>query len=294
MSGTCGKVVGVMGPYEKAFEALLGRIRVRADGEQVLLSVSNLLLPSSSGEGSDQLAFLVFDDLFEKGALENPVLEKGTSTVFRASESFAKQFKKLMATQEGQAVEEEIDQSDLQLGWRSLKNSKLAHLLTSNMFTFKKPAELLLGEENRLERSLLPHLPKVLTSPYDNELSASLICMQSEFDRSVHSVAAEPTYKGKNLILISGLNIDVSPAQDLEEAFPATMFLPWAAYVQLADGKRHVVEQQELVSELFSRSTDNPDELDIENSINELFERKRRRITFYDSYTNKKKAAQVL
>jgi len=297
MSGTCGKVVGVLGPYVKAYHGLLARIRVRVEGEEVLISLSRVLLPSEeTTEGGMQIQ-LRFDELFEQGALDNPVVAQSTSSVYRASPSFARKFKEVMAAQEFEDMvnsETDTDAKRVSLGWLSLKNPKLSSLLTSDMFFFKNPAAELQGEEHRLERSLLPNLPKVLTSPYDNELSASLICMQSEFDRSVHSVAAEPSYKGKNLMLISGLNIDVSPDEELTEAFPTTMFLPWAAYVQSQDGSRRVIEQSELVSELFSQSTENPDAIDMEESIKQLFVRKRSRITFFDSNTNKKKAAQVL
>eukprot|EP00930_Biecheleria_cincta_P013382 TRINITY_DN1195_c0_g2_i1.p1 TRINITY_DN1195_c0_g2~~TRINITY_DN1195_c0_g2_i1.p1 ORF type:complete len:539 (-),score=107.82 TRINITY_DN1195_c0_g2_i1:79-1659(-) len=297
MSGTCGKVVGVLTPYVKAYEALLARIRVRVEGEQVLIALSRVLLPSEEPEGGGVRIHLRFDQLLEEGALDNPVLPQSTSSTYRASPAFAEKFKEFLAAHASEdltASEPDADASKISSGWLSLKNPKLSGLLTADMFAFKKPQEELRGEEHRLERALLPNLPKVLTSPYDNELSASLICMQSEFDRSVHSVAAEPSYKGKNLILISGLNIDVSPEQDLTEAFPTTMFLPWAAYVQLQDGSRRVVEQSELVSELFSQSTENPDAIDMEESIRQLFVRKRSRITFFDTNTNKKKAAQVL
>eukprot|EP00930_Biecheleria_cincta_P013375 TRINITY_DN1195_c0_g1_i3.p1 TRINITY_DN1195_c0_g1~~TRINITY_DN1195_c0_g1_i3.p1 ORF type:complete len:501 (-),score=100.70 TRINITY_DN1195_c0_g1_i3:199-1701(-) len=288
MSGTCGKVVGVLQPYIDTYNALLGRIRVKVEGEEVLISLSRLLLPSDERSDEDLSISLQFDELLEEGALQNAYLKQSSSSIFRASASFANKFKQIMSS------EELSDEGGVEGGWYSLKNPKLTHLLTPDMFTFVKAPEKLQGEEHRLERSLLPNLPKVFTSPYDNELSASLICMQSEFDRSVHSVAAEPAYKGKNLMLISGLNIDVSPAQELQEAFPTTMFLPWAAYVQLKDGSRRVIEQSELVSELFSHSTENEDAIDMEESIRELFVRKRSRITFFDSNTNKKKAAQVL
>lgn len=283
MSGTCGKMVGVMGPFIQAYHGLLGRIRARVEGEQVVISVSRELLPSQ--DPLEDGIFLRFEKLLAKGALDDPVLRRSVTCVFPASDSFADEFIDLMRTE---------DFFDREFDWHSLRDPKLSHLLKEDMFGFKKNPESLLGEEHRLERSLLPNLPRVLTSPYDNELSASLICMQSEFDRSVHSVAAEPSYKGKNLMLITGLNIDISPAQDLEEAFPQTIFLPWAAYVQLRDGSQRVIQQLDLISELSAQPTDNPDAINLETSITELFVRKRRRITFFDSTTKTKKAAQVL
>lgn len=283
MSGTCGKMVGVMGPYIKAYHDVLGRVRARFDGEQVVISVSRELLPSQ--DPMEDGIFLKFDSLLAEGALDNPALRRSVTSVFPASDSFADEFIDLMRTE---------DFWDREFDWHSLQNPKLSHLLKEHMFGFKKNPESLLGEEHRLERALLPNLPRVLTSPYDNELSAALICMQSEFDRSVHSVAAEPSYKGKNLMLITGLNIDISPAQDLEEAFPQTLFLPWSAYVQLRDGSQRVVQQLDLISQLSAQPIENPDAIDLEQSITELFVRKRRRITFFDSTTNTKKSAQVL
>lgn len=286
MSGTCGKVVGVLTPYVNAYQTLLGQVRVRVEGEQVLIGLSRLLLPSPEKSDQGISISLRFDQLLEEGALENPVVKRSTSSTFRASAAFARKFQQLIATE---GFEEKYFDDG-----QSLANPKLTQLLTADMFVFVRPAEELQGEEHRLERSLVPNLPEVLTSPYDNELSASLICMQSEFDRSAHSVAREPSYKGKNLMLISGLNIDVSPAQDLEEAFPTTMFLPWAAYVQTKDGNSRVIEQHDLVSELFLQPTENADAIDMEKSIEDLFVRKRSRITFFDRNTNKNMAAQVL
>eukprot|EP00930_Biecheleria_cincta_P020711 TRINITY_DN1550_c0_g1_i1.p1 TRINITY_DN1550_c0_g1~~TRINITY_DN1550_c0_g1_i1.p1 ORF type:complete len:494 (-),score=68.91 TRINITY_DN1550_c0_g1_i1:373-1854(-) len=283
MSGTCGKMVGLMKPYIQAYDELLGRIRARVEGDHVVISLSRELLPSQ--DPREDGIFLKFDKLLAKGALDDPVLRRSVTCVFPASDSFADEFIDLMRTE---------DFWDREFDWHSLQDPKLSHLLKEDMFGFTKKRESLAGEEHRLERALLPNLPKVLTSPHDDELSAALICMQSEFDRSVHSVAAEPSYKGKNLILITGLNIDISPAQDLQEAFPATLFLPWSAYVQLRDGSHRVIQQLDLVADLCAQSTENPDAIDLEQSITELFVRKRRRITFFDARTATKKSAQVL
>ncbi|CAE8692432.1 unnamed protein product [Polarella glacialis] len=133
------------------------------------------------------------------------------------------------------------------------------------MFYFK--TDNLHGEQHRLERVLLPQMPHLLTMPYDIELSGALLCMQSEFDRTTHSISHDPAYKKKNLLLISGLNIDTSPDEGNQEAFPNTMFLPWAAYIQLASGERHVLEQPDIVQLLFAQDTENPDAIDYTPSV---------------------------
>ena len=45
------------------------------------------------------------------------------------------------------------------------------------------------------------------------------------------------------------------------QAFPQTMFLPWAAYVQLADGTQRVIEQDALVTLLHKQPLENKDRL---------------------------------
>ena len=66
-----------------------------------------------------------------------------------------------------------------------------------------------------------------------------------EFDRCFRSVLRDPAYRGKRVMLISGLNIDISPAPD--ERFPQTKFCPWAALVKQPDGSHVTVEQGQLV-----------------------------------------------
>ena len=80
---------------------------------------------------------------------------------------------------------------------------------------------------------------------------------QAEFDRSYRSTVNEPGYQGKNLVFIAGLNIDISP--EAGQLFPLTKFVPWAAYVKIADGTHRMLEQQQ--------PDDNPDRIDLEDAI---------------------------
>jgi len=114
MSGTCGKVVGVLGSYVNAYNALLGRIRVRVEGEQVLICLSRLLLPSDEKSEEGLQVSLLFDQLLEEGALESPVLRQSSSSVFMASATFAEKFKQVMA------VEDFSGEEAMEGGWRSL------------------------------------------------------------------------------------------------------------------------------------------------------------------------------
>ncbi|CAE8634078.1 unnamed protein product [Polarella glacialis] len=322
-SSCCGKVAGVCAPYKAAYETALSRLRclLLPDGS-VEISVSNTMMLEPEEENKCKAALLLnYDKLFAKcddGSFSSPVCRRSTSLVYRASDSFAAAYKLAIEVEKAQNVAAGIrlEDSDLESGddgvntgasswkfglpgqskrlkgWRKLSKPALRHLLSSEMFYFK--TDNLQGEQHRLERTLLPQMPHLLTMPHDIELSGALLCMQSEFDRTTNSVSKDPAYKNKNLLLISGLNIDISPDAGNQEAFPNTMFLPWAAYIQLASGERRVLEQADIVQLLFAQDTENPDAIDYQQSIQELFDRKRKRVAFFDRASNSVKAAQVL
>lgn len=63
-------------------------------------------------------------------------------------------------------------------------------------------------------------------------------------------------------------NIDISPRQG--QVFPLTKFVPWAAYVQTRDGKAVLLEQAELLEALLAQPTENPDRIEMSNSIREM------------------------
>ena len=79
-------------------------------------------------------------------------------------------------------------------------------------------------------------------------LDAARYHTQLEFDRTYRSILHEPAYRGKNLLFVSGLNIDISPREGVP--FPLTKFVPWAAYVRLRDGRSFLLEQDELTETL--------------------------------------------
>ncbi|CAE8679649.1 unnamed protein product [Polarella glacialis] len=319
-STCCGKVAGVCAPYKAAYESALSRFRclLLPDGS-VDISVSNTMMLEPEEENKCKAALLLnYDKIFAKcddGSFSSPMCRRSTSLVYRASDSFAAAYKLAIEDDKAKKVAAGIrlEDSDLESGedggasswkfglpgqskrlkgWRKLSEPMLKHLLSSEMFYFK--TDNLHGEQHRLERTLLPQMPHLLTMPHDIELSGALLCMQSEFDRTTHSVALDPAYKNKNLLLISGLNIDISPDEGNQEAFPNTMFLPWAAYIQLASGERRVLEQPDIVQLLFAQDTENPDAIDYQKSIQELFDRKRKRVAFFDRASNSVKSAQVL
>ena len=89
-------------------------------------------------------------------------------------------------------------------------------------------------------------------------------------------MAKEPDYQGKTLVYISGVNIDISPSPG--QLLPSTLFVPWVAYVQPRTGQPYILEQAELVERLLAQSTDNPDQVDLDQVIQQMGEEKLKRI----------------
>ena len=96
-------------------------------------------------------------------------------------------------------------------------------------------------------------------------LTAAQINTQIEFDRTFRTIVKEHAYKGKRVLFIAGLNIDISPQTG--QLFPLTKFVPWAAYVQDRDSFYYTLEQEELVQTLQQQSLDNPDQIDLDTAI---------------------------
>mmetsp|Transcript_29789 Transcript_29789/g.64924 ORF Transcript_29789/g.64924 Transcript_29789/m.64924 type:complete len:517 (-) Transcript_29789:195-1745(-) len=267
ISTCCGKIAGVLAAYREQYNKTPDRIKVCVRGEKVLVSLSD----SISRDATDgHYICLVYDQLLAPGAIENPLYLESTSKVYQASEGFSADIREAIAASGYSKKKSE---------WRTLSDPILRKAFKPNMFTFKAPP--LDGEANRLERLLLPHMSYILGGPVDAELMSAMICAQAEFGRAKHSVESEPAYKGKNLVVISGINIDVSPEAGDEQAFPSTVFLPWSAYIQIADGRKRVLEQAELVEALIDQSDYNMDAIDIEQCVEELFTAKKE-IIFYD------------
>jgi len=110
-------------------------------------------------------------------------------------------------------------------------------------------------------------MPTLVTS--DNPaLDAARFHTQVEFDRTYRSILRETAFRDKNLLFVAGLNIDISPREGLP--FPLTKFVPWAAYVSLRDGRRAVLEQDELVAMLRRQPVDNPDRLSFDQAIRDM------------------------
>jgi hypothetical protein len=107
-------------------------------------------------------------------------------------------------------------------------------------------------------------MPQIVTARFP-ALTAAMANTQIAFDRAYRTLIKEPGYRGKNLALIAGINIDISP--QLGQLFPLTKFVPWAAYIQTRDEKHYILEQKEIAEALNAQSVVNPDRIELSKAI---------------------------
>lgn len=153
--------------------------------------------------------------------------------------------------------------------WESGRGAPIGRHLHPDLFFFRRNISHHAEGRDHLEKNLINVMPYVVTSDWP-ALTAAQANTQVEFDRAFRTIVQEPAYKGKKVLFISGLNVDISPQQG--QLFPLTKFIPWAAYVQDGQGNHETWDQAELFKRLKQQSTDNPDQVDLEKAI-EIMER---------------------
>jgi hypothetical protein len=238
----CGKLCGVLHWYQAEYRHACDHILCgRLDGKPVVY-IDNLFLDEERPEG----LLLSLDLLIDRS--KGPLKTLSTSNVFPAAPAFAA---RLPAETWGDTPQI--------IGAR----------LTADLFFFRRIVPE--GPEglDLLEKALGPAMPALVTSPHP-ALDAARYHTQVEFDRTYRSIRREPVYNNKNLLFISGLNIDISPRDGLP--FPLTNFVPWAAYARLRDGRHFHLEQHELTDTLRRQSADNPDRMSFDASIHDMSE----------------------
>ncbi|HEY9150188.1 MAG TPA: hypothetical protein VIQ75_05220 [Gammaproteobacteria bacterium] len=239
----CGLIASVLSWYQQQFEHACNNIRLIRQGQEWLIAIDNQLLDNQRSTG----LILHLDQLIDNngGRGFRPLRSLSTARVFRPAES-------LLAQIGAEETEQPIP---------------ICSRLTPDMFYFRRPIEHTSEGKAQVERNLQPIMPTIVTSRHPS-LAAAQANTQFEFERAYRSIVGCPEYRGKNLLFIAGINIDISPSP--EHPFPLTDFAPWAAYLQLRDGSRRLLEQEELWQALSSQATDNPDQTDLENAIREM------------------------
>jgi hypothetical protein len=236
----CGKLAAVLHWYHDEYKSARELIRFgKLDGEPVVY-LDNQYLNDKRSEGLFPKL-----DLLVEGA-SDPVRALATSKAFRASKNLRDRLPADRWCDESQALD--------------------AHL-NADLFTFQRQLSKDPEEHDILEQELLPAMPALVTSA-NPALDAARFVTQVEFDRCYRSILREPAYANKNLLFISGVNIDVSPRASFP--FPLIKFVPWAAYASLRDGRKFLLEQTELNEQLRRQSSENPDRLSFDDSIRRM------------------------
>ena len=234
----CGKMAAVLDWYRREYQHAREDVRTGAlDGADSVL-IDNALLDVGRAEG----LFLNLDRFID-AARPEPTHVLATSKAFAVAPSL-------------RAMLPDID-------W-SAPPRPIGDRLTADLFYFRR--EPAAGPEGHdlLEAAIAVAMPDLVTSPHP-ELDAARYHTQIEFDRAYRSILREPAYRGKNVLFVSGLNVDVAPSGDL--LFPLTKFVPWAAYARMRDGKSLILEQDALFDVLDKQSMDNPDQISFDAAI---------------------------
>ncbi|MBE9526198.1 MAG: hypothetical protein IME94_04405 [Proteobacteria bacterium] len=241
-TSNCGKISAALEWYLHEYEFASQNIFLTKIDNKIKVSIDNYLLHSERDEGLI-LNLEKIVQVNEQGK-SIPELSKSTTKIFSAAPALVAHF----------------DTSQLKDG-QSIAIGKQLH---PELFYFKRTISNHHEGRDHLEMNLINVMPYIVTSQWP-ALTAAQANTQVEFDRTFRTIIQEPTYKDKNILFISGLNVDISPREG--QVFPLTKFIPWAAYVQDKNGHQQTWEQEEIYSKLVEQSIENPDQVDLETAI---------------------------
>ena len=241
-SANCGKIDHALSWYLAEYNYACENIYLSVmDGTPTLI-IDNQLLSKHRNEG----LFLDLDKMVapdEQGAF-NPQRSLSTAKCFVANASFSELIKKQ--------------------GIKEAERVAIGDHLAAEMFRFKREISEDTRGYDQLEHNLLEPMSWIVTSPQPL-LTAAQAVTQVEFDRTYRTIIRAECYKNKKLMFLAGLNIDISPQPG--QLFPLTKFVPWAAYIQDENGNQTMLEQKELYEQLMQQSTDNAEQIDMEDAI---------------------------
>lgn len=236
--------MGVLSWYQDEYEFACKNIFLEPSDSSHQVSINNLLLRTARKEG----LFLDLNQLIAHDDAGNPRLIRSLSTA-RTFEA-APELVALIGDR-----------------WPREKARPIGRLLTPNLFRFKRDLVVDAESQGHLEQNLIDPMPWIVTDAAP-ALAAAQINTQVEFDRAYRTILKEKVYQGRNLLFIAGLNIDISP--NVDQVFPLTKFIPWAAYVQGNDGSQTILEQKELFEILMEEKKTNPNQIDLEAAISAM------------------------
>jgi hypothetical protein len=263
ISSSCGKISHVIQPYLEQYVFARQRIFLhRTETGDHLITVKDSFIDFDSKPVCDGLVLRLHEIV--NIPVDNrivPVATHCTSHSYEVSEEFRKR----------------IDSTGYT--WKGGVGEAIGEHLQSDLFFFRENLHET-DDSVLLERNLIEFMPVIVThkSP---ALKAAKINIQMEFARTVESIRRGTEYKGKNLLYVAGLNIDISAYNNYPET---TYFVPWAAHVQLKDACPseyiHPLDQDQLYAKLMEQSTSNADQISLKDEIYRMLQAPR-----YDIYT---------
>jgi len=241
-STNCGKICGALGWYSKEYTFARNNIYLTRENKKSYVIIDNELLKTNRDQGLI-LRLERFVQVDEKG-VSSPERSLSTSKVFAASSDLLRYLEDYKWTEGGE--------------------TPIDHFLHPDLFFFRRNIGYEAGSGDQLEENLLNVMPSIVASKWP-ALTAAQANTQIEFDRAFRTIVQDPAYRDRNLLFISGLNVDISPKEG--QLYPLTKFIPWAAYAQDEKGNQQTWEQSVLFEKLKEQSTDNPDQVDLEGAI---------------------------
>ncbi len=241
-SSNCGKIHATLEWYLEEYEFAQENTLLQMVDNQVQITIDKQLFDQDYKEGLylDLEKIIEQDD--ETGEHVKPIKILSTSRVYPASDALIRF----------------LEEQNCMIS--SDKAKPIGTFLQPTLFHFERDK----SEFNFMLKNLHEFMPWVVTSG-NPMLSAAEINVQLEFDKAYRSIVREESYHGKNLIYIAGLNIDYSPFSG--QHFPLSQFVPWAAYIQKADGSHIIIEQDELYKTLIKCSDKNEDQVNLDDMI---------------------------
>lgn len=242
---TCGKIENVLEWYEHEYVFAKENIFLERHDKAFRITIDNQLLLENRREG----LFLHMEKIAKSGAngAFYPIKYYSTSKCYAVSNDY----RKLIGDSQ----------------WPVSGRRPIGEWLLPELFRFKRDIPDDPEPFGNLEQNLFSPMSQIVTSQAPL-LAAAQVNTQVEFDRTYRTIMKAECYRGKQVVFISGLNIDISPREG--QLFPLTKFVPWAAFVKQKDGKGHLFEQKELFNELLKQKKDNLDAVNLESAIQKM------------------------
>ncbi|MFQ5642117.1 MAG: hypothetical protein ACE5FQ_00285 [Thiogranum sp.] len=241
---TCGKVGAVIEWYQEEYRFARNNIYLGREGDSRLVTIDNQLLH----EDREQGLFLHLERMVQcDNGRPVRVRVQSTSHTYRACDEFTA-----------------LLPAD---AWPTDGRSRIGRYLGPELFEFRRTIKGDVEGRSHLEQNLINPMPWIVTSA-EPLLVAAQVNTQAEFDRAFRTIVREKAYQDKKVLFISCINIDISPRE--EQLFPLTKCIPWAAYLQDGAGNSRTLEQEEIVGLLKEQSEDNPDQINLEQAIQQM------------------------